>query len=41
VQNGGLTPVINAGVKWVEKLLSLRNPDGSYPYDRPIYGEKW
>jgi hypothetical protein len=28
VQNGGLTPVINAGVNWFDKLMNLRNPNG-------------
>jgi hypothetical protein len=40
VQNGGLTPVINAGLQWFEKLMSLRDPN-NYPIERNIYGEKW
>ncbi|MBM3980063.1 MAG: hypothetical protein FJ304_07225 [Planctomycetes bacterium] len=27
VQNGGLTPVINAGVQWFDKLMNLRDPN--------------
>lgn len=27
VQNGGLTPVINAGVNWFDKLMNLRDPN--------------
>lgn len=27
VQNGGLTPVINAGVDWFDKLMNLRDPN--------------
>ena len=39
VQNGGLTPIITAGVNWFEKLMGLRN-DGDFPIEGPIYG-KW
>lgn len=32
VQNGGLTPVINAGVKWFEKMMEMNhNPNNHYP----------
>jgi hypothetical protein len=40
VQNGGLTPVINAGVNWFDKLLGLRIDLELIPDGRPIYG-KW
>jgi hypothetical protein len=39
VQNGGLTPVINAGADWFDKLMGLGN-DGSHLPGVPRYG-KW
>ena len=38
VQNGGLTPVINAGVNWFDKLMNLRNPNRLEIYDGPSFG---
>ncbi len=42
VQNGGLTPVINAGVNWFDKLMNLRDPNRAATdiYDGPIKG-RW
>ena len=41
VQGGGLTPVINAGVNWFDKLSSMGDPNGAIPYNRRIYGKAW
>jgi hypothetical protein len=40
VQNGGLTPVVNAATNWFDKLIEMnpRNANPNYPY--PIYGEE-
>ena len=40
VQNGGLTPVINAGVNWFDKLMNLRDPNRPELYDGPRRG-RW
>jgi hypothetical protein len=42
VQGGGLTPVINAGVSWYDKLMNLRDPNGAAReiYEGPIKG-RW
>ena len=42
VQGGGLTPVINAGVNWFDKLMNLRDPNrGAVElYDGPVKG-RW
>jgi hypothetical protein len=40
VQGGGLTPVINAGVTWFDKLMNLNDPNRAVIdiYDGPIKG---
>jgi hypothetical protein len=42
VQGGGLTPVINAGVNWFDKLMNLRDPNRAAIdiYEGPIKG-RW
>lgn len=42
VQGGGLTPVINAGVNWFDKVTNLRDPNRAAIdiYDGPIKG-RW
>lgn len=42
VQNGGLTPVIGAGVNWFDKLMNLRDPNRAAVeiYDGPFKG-RW
>lgn len=41
VQNGGLTPVVNAATDWFDKLIEMnpRNVNPNYPY--PVYGLEW
>jgi hypothetical protein len=41
VQGGGLTPVINAGVNWFDKLMNLRDPNRAAIdiYEGPIKGQ--
>jgi hypothetical protein len=39
VQNGGLTPVITAGVNWFDKLMSLGN-DGEFSGGRGYFGRE-
>jgi hypothetical protein len=40
---GGLTPVINSGVNWFDKLMNLRDPNRAAIdlYDGPIKGQRW
>jgi hypothetical protein len=40
VANGGLAPVINAGVNWFDKVMGQRFDPAMIPDGRPIYG-KW
>jgi hypothetical protein len=42
VQGGGLTPVINAGVNWFDKLMNLRDPNRAAVelYEGPVKG-RW
>ena len=42
VQGGGLTPVINAGVNWFDKMMNLRDPNRAAIdiYEGPIKG-RW
>ena len=41
VQGGGLTPVIDAGVNWFDKLRGTGEPNASLPRMRQTYGKAW
>ncbi len=43
VQGGGLTPVINAGVNWFDKLMNTRDPNRAAIdiYEGPRRGPRW